>query len=442
MGGRGSSSFGARPHGRGAAAGSGAPGARPYGVLGRVLGHSYTPAIYRELADMDYRRFEVEPEDLAGFLAGDAWEGVNVTIPYKRAVLPHLSELSEAAQRLGNVNTITRLPDGGLRGDNTDYAGFRALVASLGIDVAGMRALVLGHGGAGSTCAAVLADLGAEVSFMGRRADPDDPGSLTYDELPTAGPRFDLLVNATPVGMSPNCPASPCSLDDLPNLKAVADIVYNPALTDLLMQAERRGLPHVGGLLMLVAQAAEAIEVYTGRAVDDAAVAGLTRRLSATEQNIALIGMPGAGKTHVGRALAGILGRPHVDVDEELERELSMGCAAYLERHGEDAFRAAESQVLARVAAASHQVISCGGGVVVRAGNYGLLHQNSLIALIDRPLEELSCHGRPLSLRDGVERIARERAPRYRAWADLTVSSTDSARHTAQALAVQLPEML
>ncbi|MBE6469952.1 MAG: hypothetical protein E7001_08445 [Coriobacteriaceae bacterium] len=415
---------------------------RPYGVLGRVLGHSYTPVIYRELAGMDYRRFEVEPEDIESFLAGDTWEGLNVTIPYKRAVLPHLSELSETARRMGNVNTITRLPGRGLRGDNTDYAGFAALVDELGVEVAGKRALVLGHGGAGSTCALVLQDLGARVSFCGRARRDDNPEALVYEDLPARGGDFDLLVNATPVGMFPACPAAPVDLAHLPNLAGVLDIVYNPARTGLVMDAERRGIPCVGGLTMLVAQAAAAVGVYTGSTPAGEEVRALTRRLFATEQNIALIGMPGAGKTHVGRELARLLGREHVDIDEEIEREVGMGCAALIESRGERAFREAETRVLARVASDSNQVISCGGGVVEREGNYGLLHQNSLIALIDRPLEELSAAGRPITARDGIERLAAARGPIYRSWADIRVSSGRTAEDTAAALARLLPAML
>lgn len=415
---------------------------RPYGVLGRTLGHSYTPLIYRELAGMDYRRFEVEPTDLGAFLAGGAWEGVNVTIPYKRAVLPYLSELSETARRMGNVNTITRLADGGLRGDNTDYAGFRALAMELGVPIAGRRALVLGHGGAGSTCALVLRDLGAAVTFCGRARREDDPGALVYDDLPERGGDFDLLVNATPVGMFPDCPASPVDLDDLPSLEGVLDIVYNPARTGLIMAAERRGIPCAGGLAMLVAQAAAAVGVYTGEEPPAGRVRDLTRRLFATELNVALIGMPGAGKTRVGRELAELLGRVHVDIDAELERELGMGCAAFIEQRGEAAFREAESRALAVFGARSGQVVSCGGGIVTREGNYELLHQNSLIARIERPLAELSSRGRPITARDGIERLHAERSPLYDAWADVSVSSTESARHTAADLARLLPPML
>ena len=282
----------------------------PYGVLGRVLGHSYTPTIYRELAGMDYVRFEREPEQLEDFLRGDEWAGVNVTIPYKRAVIPYLDELSDIAQRLGNVNTITRLPDGRLRGDNTDYFGFKMLVESLGIDLAGMTALVLGgRGGAGTTARTVLTDLGANPVSVGRT------GEVTYDNL-DAHRSADLIVNCTPVGMFPHCPESPVDLGLFDSLSAVVDIVYNPARTQIMMDAERRGIPCVGGLLMLVAQAAQAVERYTGAPVDTEAVYDLTKSLSATEQNIALIGMPGSGKTRVGQQLAAIYGREHIDADD------------------------------------------------------------------------------------------------------------------------------
>ena len=177
---------------------------RPYGVLGRVLGHSYTPIIYRELAGLEYVRFEREPGELESFITGAEWEGVNVTIPYKQAVLPYLDELSPVAERMGNVNTITRLPDGRLRGDNTDYFGFKVLAESLGLELSGKRALVLGHGGAGSTCAMVLRDLGLQSGFVGREHHAGGPSALTYDELPGRADDVALVVNCTPVGMWPS----------------------------------------------------------------------------------------------------------------------------------------------------------------------------------------------------------------------------------------------
>ena len=409
---------------------------RPYGVLGRVLGHSYTPTIYRELAGLEYVRFEREPEQLESFIRGDEWQGVNVTIPYKKDVAALVDELSPIAQRLGNVNTVTRLADGRLRGDNTDYYGFKALVESLGLELSGAKALVFGgHGGAGSTAMAVLADLGAEPVSVGRS------GADTYSDLARHEDAV-LAVNCTPVGMYPKCPAAPCSLSALPALKGLVDIVYNPARTALMMETEQRGIAVAGGLLMLVAQAAQAVGRYTGDLPDMARILDVTERLSATEQNIALIGMPGSGKTRVGEHLAKLLGREHIDIDRALEEKLDCSCASFIESRGEAAFREQETAVLGEIAARSGLVISCGGGVVTRPENYQLLHQNSRIVMLNRPLGELSKKGRPITARDGIDTLAEQRMPLYRKWADLIIDSREAAPLTAQAVADALPPML
>lgn len=402
--------------------------ARPYGVLGRSLAHSYTPAIYRMLADMEYVRFEREPDEVERFIHSDEWEGVNVTIPYKRTVVPFMDELSDTARRLGNVNTIVRLPDGRLHGDNTDYYGFKFLLDALECPVAGAQVLVFGGmGGAGSTCMTVLRDMGAQPVAISRQ------GAVTYEDLHRYADAR-LIVNATPVGMYPACPASVYSLDRFPSLTALVDIVYNPARTGLIIQAEERGIPHIGGLMMLVAQAAAAVRAYTGEEISRTRIQEVTQTLEAQTLNIALIGMPGAGKTKVGRALAALLHRTHVDLDDAFEAHVGMACNPYIRTRGEEAFRAAETEVLADVAKQSGLVISCGGGIVTRDENYPLLHQNSRIVMLDRPLDELSSTGRPISQRDGIEALARTRLPRYRVWADLVITSRESADATAHAL--------
>lgn len=407
---------------------------RPYGVLGRVLGHSYTPVIYRALAGLDYRKFEREPQDLESFIKGDEWEGVNVTIPYKREVMPYLDELSDIARRLGNVNTITRLPDGRLRGDNTDYYGFKVLVESVGIELRDKVALVFGgDGGAGSTCMKVLEDLGMTPHAVSRTGD------ITYNDLP-AWNHAALVVNCTPVGMYPNCPDSVCSLDALTGLEAVVDIVYNPAKTGLMLQAEKRGIPYAGGLLMLVAQAAQAVERYTGEMPSMDQIVSVTRKLSLSEQNIALIGMPGSGKTRVGENLAQITGREHIDIDRAFEQAEGISCADFIVQHGEAAFREKETKVLAGIASQSGLIISCGGGVVTRGENYDLLHQNSRIVMLNRKIDELAHKGRPITARDGVDKLAQQRMPLYRSWADVVVDSLDSANATAHEVARVLLE--
>lgn len=405
---------------------------RPYGVLGRVLGHSYTPKIYNMLAGLDYVRFEREPDQVEAFLKGDEWQGVNATIPYKRTVMPYLDELSDIAQRLGNVNTITRLPDGRLRGDNTDYYGFQVLVESVGVDLRGKHALVFGgDGGAGSTCMTVLGDLGAIPHAVGRSGD------VTYDDL-DAWSHAALAVNCTPVGMYPDCPASVCGLESLTDLEAFVDIVYNPARTSMMMDAEERGIPTAGGLLMLVAQAAQAVERYVGETVSMDRIMQVTDELSRSVENIALIGMPGCGKTRVGERLAELGGREHIDIDREFDRRHGMPAPDFILSNGEDAFREAETEIIADVAKRSSLVISCGGGVVERQANYRLLHQNSRIVMLDRPLDELSTRNRPITAQKGIGRLAETRLPRYRAWADAIITSRESPLATATEVARSL----
>ncbi len=411
------------------------PDAR-FGLLGRTLKHSYTPTIYRELAGIDYAMFEREPEDVEAFLAGDEWIGTNVTIPYKRAVMPYLDELSDTAARLGNVNTITRLKDGRLRGNNTDYYGFKCLVDSLGMDVAGKKAVVFGAtGGAGTTVCTVLEDMGMSIVKIGRK------GPVAYGEL---GDHADaaLAVNCTPAGMYPHCPGRPCTLEALTGLEAVLDIVYNPVRTGLAIEAESRGIPCRTGLLMLVGQAAQACELYLGSQISLDRICEVTELIGNTEQNIALIGMPGSGKTRVGQNIAKKLGREHIDIDHELEARLGCTCSAFIKEHGEAAFREQETAALADVAKRSRLVISTGGGVVTRPENLPLLHQNSHIVMLNRKLSELSRKNRPISQRDGIEALAKQRLPLYRAWADLVIDSRDSAAHTADAVIDALPPML
>ena len=408
---------------------------RPYGVLGRVLGHSYTPTIYKELAGLEYVRFEREPEDLAAFMTGDEWEGTNVTIPYKRAVMEYLDELSPLAERMGNVNTITRLPDGRLHGDNTDYFGFQCLVEELGVEVAGKKALVLGAtGGAGTTASMVLGDMGAIVVPVGRTSE------VNYDNIAQQSDAS-LLVNCTPAGMFPHCPDAPCTLEGLDALEGVIDIVYNPARTGLMLEAERHGIPCIGGLLMLVAQAAQAVERYTGQVTLRERILDVTERLSRREQNIALIGMPGSGKTRVGEQIAQLTGREHIDLDRALEERLGMPCADFIVERGEAAFREQETAALTDISKRSGLVLSTGGGVVTRDENYPL-HQNSQIVMLNRKLDELAHKGRPITARDGIDKLAEQRMPRHRAWADYIIDSRDCAANTAHALLDTLPPAL
>lgn len=395
------------------------------GLLGRTLGHSYSPRIHRELGDYEYRLYETEPEALEAFLLRGDWDGLNVTIPYKKAVVPYCAALSDTARALGSVNTLVRRADGSLYGDNTDFGGFESLVLSSGIPVAGQKALVLGSGGASVTVCAVLRKLGAAVTVVSRHG-PDNYENL--EKHRDAG----ILANTTPVGMYPNCGVSPVDLSRFPACRGVFDVVYNPARTALLLQAESLGIPHAGGLHMLVAQARRSSERFTGRAVPDAELARIEKLLLDEMQNVILIGMPGCGKTTVGRALAKLLGRPFADADAELVRAVGTDIPAYFREHGEAAFRERETEVLRQLGQRSGLVIATGGGCVTREENYPLLHQNGRIVWLRRELSQLPTAGRPVSQANSPDELWRARRPLYERFSDLTADAGASVRETAE----------
>ena len=387
------------------------------GLLGRKLGHSYSPAIHRQLADYSYALFEVEPEDLDTFLRSGRFDGLNVTIPYKKDVIAYCAELSDTARAIGAVNTLVRQPDGTLYGDNTDAYGFEMLVRSSGAEITGKKALVFGSGGASATAQYVLRKLGArEVVVISRR------GENTYDNLARHADA-QIAVNTTPVGMYPDTGVSPVQLSQLPALEAALDVVYNPARTDFLLQAESRGLKRENGLQMLVAQAKKSCEDFTGSALPDSVIPTITAALARGMQNIVLIGMPGCGKTSVGRALAETLHRPFLDADEILVQQAGMSIPDIFRLEGEDGFRQRETAVLAGLGKRSGCILATGGGCVTRAENYPLLHQNGTIFCLTRALDLLPSAGRPISQALGAEAIYAQRKPLYERFADHMISN-------------------
>ena len=386
------------------------------GLLGEHLTHSYSPQIHALLGDYSYELFEVAPEKLGEFLQAGEFDGLNVTIPYKRAVIPYCAELSAAAREMGSVNTLLRRPDGTLYGDNTDLDGFRWLLAQGGGIRPGEKALVLGTGGASQTVQAVLRAAGAEVAVLSRR------GESNYLTLPRHADAR-LVVNATPVGMYPNNGARLIDLAQMPQCRCVLDLIYNPARTRLLLDAAARGIRCENGLSMLVAQAKRAAELFTGRDIPDAACTDILRRMEAQMHNLILVGMPGSGKTTVGSLLAVSLGRPFYDADGEIEKKLGCSIPAFFAQRGEAAFRTVETEVLAELGKRSGCVIATGGGCVTRGENYDLLHQNGEIIWLRRSLTELPVEGRPVSQSRSLPELYREREPAYRRFADLCVEN-------------------
>ena len=405
------------------------------GLLGRKLGHSYSPQIHAFLGDYRYSLFEKEPEEVEAFLKSGNFTGLNVTIPYKKDVIPYLDELSPEAQRLGAVNTIVRRPDGSLIGHNTDYFGFRYLVRDSGLQVAGKKVLVLGSGGASNTAVAVLRELGADVVIISRT------GKNNYENLNLHADAA-VIVNTTPVGMYPDTGRSPLRLDGFPALEGVLDVVYNPARTRILLDAERRGLVAVNGLEMLVAQAKQSAEWFTGMKIDDAVIARIYHALRLQMENILLIGMPGCGKTTVGQQLAQRLNKKFVDADEELEKRTGRPITEIIPKDGEAAFRALETQTLEALGKQSGLVIATGGGCVTQMRNYDLLHQNGTIFWLTRALDKLPTDGRPLSQAGRLEQMYEIRRPMYRSFADAVISNDGALEDTLAEIQHKLEEKL
>ena len=393
------------------------------GLLGRKLGHSYSPQIHACLGDYSYELFEKEPEEIEDFLKNGDFTGINVTIPYKKDVISYLDELSPTAIKMGSVNTIVRRQDGTLFGHNTDYFGFTSLVKHSGLSVDGKKVLVLGSGGTSNMAVKALEDLGAKAVVISRS------GENNYQNL-SRHTDAAVVVNATPVGMYPNVGIAPLNLEVFPALEGVLDVVYNPARTQLLLDAEKLGLPCENGLWMLVAQAKEAAEYFGGKPLPESLIASIHRKLSSQMKNIILIGMPGCGKSTIGKMLAQRLGRTFVDADQEIESLAGKSIPAIFAEDGEEAFRSWETQVCQNLGKQSGLVIATGGGCVTRQRNYPLLHQNGNLFWLQRDLNVLPTDGRPLSQGNKLQDMYQIRKPMYEAFADYTIDNNSSADAT------------
>jgi len=385
------------------------------GLLGRKLGHSYSPQIHAYLGDYSYELFEREPEDVENFLKTGDFSAINVTIPYKKTAMPYCT-LTETAKYMGSVNTIVRQPDGTLLGHNTDYFGFTSMVHKSGLDVKGKKCLVLGSGGASVTAVAVLKEMGAHVVVISRS------GEDNYENLHRHADAA-VICNCTPVGMYPNNGISPIDLDLFPKLEGVLDMIYNPARTKLLMDAADRGLIAENGLWMLVAQAKEAAEWFLNEKLPDSLIQFVYGKMRWQMENIILIGMPGCGKSTVGKLLAENLGKTFVDADEELVKTYGMDIPSIFAAEGEAGFREKETAVLDALGKRAGLVIATGGGCVTREWNYPLLHQNGTVFWLQRDLSELPSDGRPLSQVTKMEDMYRIRKPLYGRFGDFTVGN-------------------
>ena len=386
-----------------------------FGLLGRKLGHSYSPMIFDLMGGYRYDLFEREPEDIEELLKNGDFDGINVTIPYKKEVLQYLDEIDPLAKRLGAVNTIVKR-DGKLFGYNSDYFGFRSLMYRTKIDVSGRKVLVLGSGGASATVCAVLEDLGANVVVISRSGE-NHYGNLSLHRDTC------VIVNTTPLGMYPNNGLSPLDVSLFPELEGVLDLIYNPARTQLLLDCEKYGIPGWNGLWMLVAQAKKSAEWFMNTQLPDSLISDIHFKLRDWMENITLIGMAGCGKSTIGRYLAKETFKTFVDADAEVEQLAGKTIPEIFSEDGEEEFRRLEPEVLSALGKQSGLVIATGGGCVTRERNYPLLHQNSRILWIRRCPAKLPTKGRPLSQKTSPAKLYEERMPLYKLFADAAIDN-------------------
>lgn len=394
-----------------------------FGLLGRTLSHSYSPEIHSHLGSVPYSLFELEPDQIGNFLHESDFTGINVTIPYKKDVIPFLDKLSDTARKLGSVNTVIRTPENTLIGHNTDYYGFSYLLSRMTDDVAGQKILVLGSGGASNTVVAVLREKGADPVIISRKGK-NNYGNLSLHRDATA------IVNTTPVGMYPHTGIAPVELTEFPHLNWVLDIVYNPAKTKLLLDAEKLNIPCENGLRMLVAQAKESAEWFLNIIIPDTVIEQIYHMLSVKMKNIILIGMPGCGKTTIAKELSNLLGRKAVDLDQIICETEGCSIPDIFLRGGERAFRTAETKAIASISKESGLIIATGGGCVTVPENIPLLCQNGILLWIQREIDKLPVNGRPLSLTKTPQQLYRERKSLYQACSDHIIENNGNLRET------------
>ncbi len=390
-----------------------------YGLIGAKLGHSYSVPIHAQLGDYDYRLYERTEEAFVELLKRRDFRGLNVTIPYKRLAFEHCDALSDTAREVGCVNTLVVREDGSLYGHNTDIGGFIALARRAGVEIADKKVAILGSGGTSLTARAACRRLGAGKIVVVSRRGPVDYAAL-YREHADA----QVLVNTTPVGMYPNNGQSAADLSRLSRLEGVLDVIYNPDRTALVLDAEARGIPAEGGLYMLVGQAREAAELFTGRAIPESETERIYRQLRDAALNLILIGMPGSGKSRIGRALSRRMNRPLVDLDGEIVRRAGKSIPEIFAQDGEAAFRALEHDVICDACREKGRIVATGGGAVLREDNVRAMRQNGRLMLLTRSLDALPLDGRPLSKSpEALREMWRVREPYYRGAADFTIEN-------------------
>ena len=396
-----------------------------FGLLGRTLGHSFSPRIHNALGNTNYELFEREPSQLQEFFADQELQGINITFPYKVNALEACDVVDPRAERIGCVNTMVR-KDGKWHGYNTDYDGFVFTLEHAGINVSGKECIILGDGASSATVHVALEDLGAKsITHLSRKTAP------LYTDAPNYYETAQIIINCTPIGMYPHNPANLIDIMQFSKLEGVVDLIYNPRRTVLLLQAEMMDIPYCDGLPFLVAQGVEAANHFQGESFGTKEIEQILRDMRREKENIILIGMPGVGKTTVGKAIGKEMGRTCIDVDQELAKEIG-DISTYITEQGEAAFREKEAEMIAKLGTETGLVISTGGGCVTVPKNYAHLRQNGRIYQLTQPVEKLSTSGRVLSS-GGIERLREleeTRTPMYESFAQCIVEHNRNAPET------------
>lgn len=408
-----------------------------YGLIGEHLKHSYSCEIHAQIADYEYELHEIPPSGLGEFLKKREFNAINVTIPYKQDVIPYLDEISDTAKRIGAVNAIVNR-NGRLYGDNTDFAGMLALAKHIGVDMKGRKVLILGTGGASKTGHALAEYMGAQSVFYVSRSGKD--GSISYEQAVTEHSDAQIIINATPVGMFPKQDGRPIDISAFPKLEGVIDAIYNPLRTNLILDAQERGIPAEGGLYMLSAQAVHASAVFRDIPLDESLVDKAFKSVKNDKQSIVLIGMPSSGKTTVGRILAEKCGKQLADTDEYIVRKIGMPISDFFAKHGEAEFRKIEKETVAELSATGGRIIATGGGAVLDAENVRALKQNGVLVFLDRRPENLiATDDRPLaSRRSALEKLYAERYDIYCAASELHIDANTTPEAEADAILKEL----
>lgn len=410
-----------------------------YGCIGEKLGHSFSKEIHNALTDYDYRLQELSRDELPVFMTDHNFKAINVTIPYKLEVMPYLHWISDEAKAINAVNTIVN-KDGKLYGYNTDFYGLKSLIERVNVSLEGKKVAILGSGGTSNTAYAVANNMGAAEVLKVSRNKKD--GYITYEELYEKYSDCDVIINTTPCGMYPKTGVAAVDLEKFSKVQAVFDAVYNPLSSKFILDAKKKGITAVGGLYMLVSQAAYAVEKFIDEPVDNEKVEEIFQKLYKNKMNIVLIGMPASGKTSIGKALAEVTGKTFVDSDDEIVKTSGKAIPDIFAESGEGYFRALEKEEILKISLKNSQIIATGGGAVLKPENIDNLKGNGRVYFIDRPLEMLiTTDDRPLSSnRADLEKRYNERYELYRAAADVVIDGAGSVEEVAKRIEADFNE--